>query len=123
MKLYIGGCGHGQELLAEKETGKRPVFCSPEEGLKAPAIDCFHLLTKELVKEGKSPQEYARKLAEENPEAVVCCDEVGSGIHPAEKEDRLWREETGRALCILAEASETVTRVFCGIGQRIKGNP
>ena len=121
MKLYIGGTGHGQEILAEKETGKKPVLCSPEEALSAPAIDQFHKVTRKILEEGGSPQDFAKKLVRENPDAVICCDEVGSGIHPLDKEDRMWREETGRALCILAEEAEQVTRVFCGIGQRIKG--
>lgn len=120
MKLYIGGTGHGQERVAEKENGVRPVCCTPEEALCAPAIDRFHLLTKQLLKEGGQPQDFARELIRRNPETIVCCDEIGSGIHPLDREDRSWREETGRALCILAEASEKVVRVFCGIGQRIK---
>lgn len=120
MRLYIGGTGHGQEKAAEKETGRVPVFCTPEEALKVQAIDRFHLLTKQILSEGGSAQEFASKLVRENPDAVICSDEIGSGIHPIDPEERRWREETGRALCILAEASETVTRVFCGIPQRIK---
>lgn len=120
MRLYIGGTGHGQEIIAEKETGIKPVLCTAKEALTAPAIDRFHLLTKQILKDGGDPQAFARELIQKNPDAVICCDEIGSGIHPYEKEDRSWREETGRALCILAEAAESVTRVFCGIGQRIK---
>lgn len=120
MKLYIGGEGHGQDLAAEKETGKKPVLCSPEEALKAEAVGQFHLLTKQLLAEGRAPQEFAKKLIRENPDVVISSNEIGCGIHPLRQEERVWREETGRALCILAEASETVTRVFCGIGQRIK---
>lgn len=121
IRLYIGGAGHGQEILAEKETGKKPVLCSPEEALHKEAIDQFHCITKQVLKEGGSPQELAVRIAAENPDAVICCDEIGCGVHPLEQEDRAWREETGRALCILAESAETVTRVFCGIPQRIKG--
>ena len=91
IRLYIGGAGHGQAELAEKETGKKP------------DIDNFHLILKS------------------NPDAVICSDEIGCGIHPLAQEERIWREETGRALCILAEGAGTVTRVICGIGQRIKG--
>ncbi len=109
IRLYIGGCGNGQAELAEKETGKKP------------DIENFHLLIKQILKEGGSPQEYARKLVKENPDAVICSDEIGWGIHPLDKEDRIWREETGRALCIIAEAAGSVTRVIYGIGQRIKG--
>ncbi|MBO7093808.1 MAG: bifunctional adenosylcobinamide kinase/adenosylcobinamide-phosphate guanylyltransferase [Spirochaetia bacterium] len=109
IRLYIGGTGHGQAELAEKETGRKPDIAN------------FHLLTKQLLAEGASPQEYAKKLVAENPDAVICSDEIGCGIHPLLQEERTWREETGRALCIIAEAAGTVTRVFYGIGQRIKG--
>ena len=121
IRLYIGGSGNGQAELAEKETGIKPVACTPEEALKSPAIDNFHLVTKQVLKQGGSPQEYARKLLKSNPDAVICSDEIGCGIHPLAQDERIWREETGRALCILAEGAGTVTRVICGIGQRIKG--
>ncbi len=108
IRLYIGGAGSGQRELAEKETGRKP------------DIENFAILSKEILSKGDSPQEYARHLVQENPDAVICSDEIGCGIHPAEKSDRIWREETGRALCIIAAAAGTVTRVFCGIGKRIK---
>ena len=120
IRLYIGGCGHGQAELAEKETGLKPVQYTPDEALKSPAIDNFHLITKQILADGGSPQEYARKLIAENPDAVICSDEIGCGIHPLLRAEREWREETGRALCMIAEAAGTVTRVYYGIGQRIK---
>ena len=121
IRFYIGGSGNGQAELAEKETGRKPVQCTPDEALKSPAIDNFHLVAKQILSQGGSPQEYARKLLKSNPDAVICSDEIGCGIHPLAQEERIWREETGRALCILAEGAGTVTRVICGIGQRIKG--
>ena len=121
IRLYIGGAGHGQAELAEKKTGKKPVQCTPDEALKCPAIDKFHLITRQILSQGGSPQEYAKELLKSNPDAVICSDEIGCGIHPLAQEERIWREETGRALCILAEGAGTVTRVICGIGQRIKG--
>ncbi|MBR4376468.1 MAG: bifunctional adenosylcobinamide kinase/adenosylcobinamide-phosphate guanylyltransferase [Spirochaetia bacterium] len=121
IRLYIGGCGHGQAELAEKETGLKPAACTPDEALKSPAIDNFHLITKQILADGGSPQEYAKKLIAENPDAVICSDEIGCGIHPLLRAEREWREETGRTLCMFAEAAGTVTRVYYGIGQRIKG--
>lgn len=120
MKLYIGGAGYGQEIVAEKDTGIKPVLCSADEALHAKAIDKFHLITKELSEKGVSIQDYTKKLVAENPDAVICSDEIGGGVHPADIADRLWREETGRALCIIASASDAVIRVYCGIGQKIK---
>ena len=120
MKLYIGGLGHGQALLAEKETGMKPEPCTAESALTAKAIDCFEEIIKEIVLQDGDAQAYAQKLLQANPDAVIVSNEIGFGIHPLERADRRWREQTGRALCILAEGAESVTRVICGIGQKIK---
>ena len=120
MKLYIGGSGHGQELLAEKETGFKPETCTADTALKAKAIDHFEEIVKEIVAADGDAQEYAKQLLRENPDVVVVSNEIGYGIHPLERIERRWREQTGRALCILAEGAESVTRVCCGIGQKIK---
>ena len=120
MKLYIGGAGNGQRELAAKETGLTPVSCAPDTALTAPIIDNFHLTVRELLQNGGDAKAFAQRLAAENPNAVIVCDEIGLGIVPLDPFERLWREETGRALCILAEAAERVTRVYCGIPQVIK---
>ena len=52
--------------------------------------------------------------------SVVVSDDIGCGIVPLDKEDRLWRERTGRCLCILAQKAEKVYRVSMGIPVRIK---
>lgn len=104
MKLYIGGAYQGQDRIAEIE--------NPE----AYIINDFH----ELLKNQADGAEFARKLCAEHPDCVVVSDEVGSGVVPVDRDDRLWRERVGRALCIIAQNSESVTRVVCGIGVRIK---
>ena len=52
---------------------------------------------------------------------IIICDEVGGGIIPLDKSDRVYREALGRFLCDLAALSDTVIRVTAGIGQFIKG--
>lgn len=120
MKLYIGGTGNGQCELAAKETGLTPLRCTPAEALTAPAVDCFHLTLRELLESGSDSRAYALQFVAENPDAVVVCDEIGLGLVPLDPFERRWREETGRALCILAESAERVTRVYCGLPQVIK---
>ena len=120
MKLYIGGAGHGQADLAERETGRKPEKCTEGSALSAKAIDHFEEIIKEIVLKDGDAQEFARRLLQENPDVVVVSDEIGYGIHPLERIDRRWREQTGRALCILAAGAESVTRVCCGIGQKSK---
>lgn len=52
--------------------------------------------------------------------AVVICDEIGCGIVPLERTERLYRDVTGLVCCRLAERAESVIRVYLGICQRIK---
>ena len=56
----------------------------------------------------------------ENPGAVIAANEVGAGVVPLLAEDRAFREAVGRALCVIAQEAEQVTRCVCGIGVRIK---
>ncbi|NLG23903.1 MAG: adenosylcobinamide kinase [Clostridiales bacterium] len=116
MKLYVGGCCQGQAELAAAETGLRPVDVTPEQAMTAPAIDHFHLLMRRVSDE----RAFAQALIERNPNAVIVSDEVGMGIVPIDPIDRRWREQVGRALCLLARHAESVTRAVCGIGVRIK---
>ena len=123
MTIYIGGAGHGQAALCETETGRVPVFCAhdPDAALAAGAIADFHLVVRALLERGGDAQDFARRLLAENPDAAVCCDEIGGGIVPLDAFERRWREETGRALEILAAAPGTrVVRVWYGIGEVLK---
>ena len=51
---------------------------------------------------------------------VVTCDEVGSGVIPLDKHDRLGREATGRLCVLLAQHAERVIRMVAGIPVVIK---
>lgn len=51
---------------------------------------------------------------------LVISNEIGSGIVPIDKKDRLWREQTGRMLTKIASQADEVYRVFSGIPQKIK---
>ncbi|MDR3310982.1 MAG: bifunctional adenosylcobinamide kinase/adenosylcobinamide-phosphate guanylyltransferase [Oscillospiraceae bacterium] len=52
--------------------------------------------------------------------AVVICDEVGSGVIPVSRGERLYREAVGRLCIRLAERAERVVRVVAGIPAVIK---
>lgn len=54
------------------------------------------------------------------PDCIVICDELGCGVVPLSREERDWRERTGRLCCQLAAQAERVDRVFCGIAMQIK---
>ena len=108
MKLYIGGAFQGQEELARQENPG------------AFFLTDFHEKVQEALLHGEDPLEYAESVYHEKPDAVIVSNEVGSGVVPVDPAERAFREAVGRALCAIAQRSESVTRCVCGIGVRIK---
>ncbi|MBR3504310.1 MAG: bifunctional adenosylcobinamide kinase/adenosylcobinamide-phosphate guanylyltransferase [Clostridia bacterium] len=108
MKLYIGGAYQGQEELARVENPDAVIL-----------VD-FHERVREALSRGEDPREFARRVCREQPDAVIVSNEVGAGVVPMEPEARAFREAVGRALCVVAQNAEQVTRAVCGIGVRVK---
>ena len=104
MKLYIGGAYQGQDRLAESENPGAEIVYG------------FH----ERLRNVDDARGYAEEFCRRHPNCIVVSDEVGCGVVPIDREERLWREKVGRALCVIAQASDSVTRVICGIGVKIK---
>jgi len=77
-------------------------------------------LTARWLTEGKDPGEEIQPWLEKWKNAVVISQEVGCGLVPVEPEQRRFREAVGRLNCLLAESAETVERVCCGLGMRLK---
>ena len=109
MKLYIGGVYQGQEELARTENPGSSFY-----------PDFHETIRSAVLAKGQEPREFARQFCREHPDAIVIANEVGAGVVPMTREDRAFREAVGRALCIIAQEAESVTRCVCGIGVRIK---
>lgn len=109
MKLYVGGVYQGQAELAQQENPEAELF-----------FDFHETIRKAVLQEGQEPRAFARQFCEEHPTAVVIANEVGAGVVPMAAQDRAFREAVGRALCVIAQNAESVTRCVCGIGVRIK---
>ena len=103
----------GSELITDSKadfenTGKRII------------INNINSLIANIINDGKNPEDAIKEIINDYPNAVIMSDEVGNGIVPIDKKERLIREKIGRVQCLLAEEAEEVIRVICGIGQRIK---
>lgn len=95
--------------------------CNVEDAIKSRCIVNFQLLIKRILELGNDTDEFTKRFCSENPDAVVIIDEIGCGVVPIEKKDRKMREAVGRAGCKIAENSQYVVRVCCGINSIIKG--
>ena len=109
MKLYVGGVYQGQAELAQQENPNAEWY-----------FDFHETIRQAVLREGQEPRDFARRFCEEHPNAVVIANEVGAGVVPMAAQGRAFREAVGRALCVIAQNAESVTRCVCGIGVRIK---
>lgn len=93
-----------------------------DEDLNKTCINNFHLIIKDASKKGKNIVEVCDRILKihENSQVIIIMDDVGCGIVPIEKKERLYRENVGRAGCYIARKANKVLRVSCGYGMSIK---
>ena len=80
----------------------------------------LHKFTYFNVTKEKSSIEFIKNNIKLFKNKIIICDDISSGIVPLKKEDRVWREETGKCLQYLSKESSKVYRMFCGIPSVIK---
>ena len=119
--LIIGGAYQGKTAYAKETFGLNEEntadgeTCSREACENARGVVKYQELVRRLLQEGSDPQAFTARLLERNPDVVIVMNEVGSGIIPAGREEREWREAVGRAGCLAAAAADRVIRVSCGL--------
>ncbi len=114
MVLIIGGMSQGKLDFARRQLG----VSSWSEGRLGPE-DCVYGF-QEVVRHTPEAREAADAWCTAHPGGVIICDEVGCGVTPMDRADRVWREQVGRICCHLAEEAEAVYRGPCGLGTRLK---
>lgn len=113
MILVLGSEGAGKkEYVLSLGYAEEDFSCEPEASAKV----AYHVEAKVFEDPDSIEDLYKVLLGKE----VVICNEVGSGIIPAEYRLRRGREQTGRLCVLLAKEAEQVVRIVCGIPQRIK---
>lgn len=83
-------------------------------------INHFERFTYACADNGKDPVEYLKNNLAFFKDKIIIADDVSQGIVPLDQTERAWREINGRALAYLAKEAKQVTRVFCGIPEKIK---
>ena len=127
MKFITGGAYQGKAEIACKLFGISAdeiingSDCTIEEALSAVCIRDYHRLVSRLMDMNTDPIEFTQRICRENSSCVIIMDEIGCGIVPMEKRERIYRENVGRCGCIIAAESDTVVRVICGIAEFLKG--
>lgn len=113
MILVIGPMGAGKREYVKRQLGYSDVQIAAAELDGRPVLADAHLLVHEYALNELLPALLGKD--------VVICNEVGSGVVPAEPEERDWREAAGRLSCRLAKEAQAVVRVYYGIATVLKG--
>lgn len=124
--IYGGFAQNKLQFTLDKfSLDKKDVFNGEEKNLSLlnneKIITHFEIIIEKWLENNLEPIDEIKKIMYllEN-KIIISCD-VGCGIVPVDKNERNYRESVGRINCILAEKSEIVYRVCCGIGMVLKG--
>ncbi|WP_294129613.1 bifunctional adenosylcobinamide kinase/adenosylcobinamide-phosphate guanylyltransferase [uncultured Clostridium sp.] len=124
MVLVFGGAYNGKlDFVKEKfSINEDDIFyCGVNEIDFSKKVICgFHRFTYENILKDINSLQYIKENINFFKDKIIISDEISSGIVPLKKEDRMWREETGRCLQYLSKESSCVYRIFCGIPTIIK---
>ncbi len=114
MLLIVGGEGSGKKTFAQS-------LGYTESDIADAVLDgrpvLYHL--EQMVFADPSCTDALLPILAEKE--VVICNEVGSGVIPADRAERVGREATGRLCVLLAQKAACVVRMVSGIPVVIKG--
>ncbi|MDU1313681.1 MAG: bifunctional adenosylcobinamide kinase/adenosylcobinamide-phosphate guanylyltransferase [Clostridium septicum] len=124
MILVFGGAYNGKIKWVKEKYKIEEVdifYCnSLEIDLSKRVICGLHKFTYAAGKDSLDPLKILIDNKEILKDKIIICDEISSGIVPLKKEERVWRENTGRCLQFLSENSNKVYRIFCGLEMVLK---
>ena len=130
MKLITGGKYNGKLTYVKEELGVplSDIYDMASEDLEATVknMNChtvlYHLeaFIRKAIEGGLDHDRLIDSYISAHTDCIIICDEVGSGVIPADRSGDLWREEVGRTMCRLAALSGGLIRVTFGVAEEIK---
>lgn len=127
MHLIFGGAYQGKLDYAKERYGLREneIFHCGGEGqpfidFTKRAVNGLEEFVLQCARGGVEARDYLEVNREKWGDTVFLCTDISSGVVPMDAELRAWREMVGRTLMYLGKEAAEVTRIFCGLPQRIK---
>ena len=120
MILIIGGAWQGKLDFARDtfDLTEADIFtCSP--GKVDFSKRCIYKV-EEFTWNHPDPVSYFREHREQWEDSILILRDVFCGVVPMEAETRAWRQRTGRLAQYLSKEATQVSRIFCGLEQRLK---
>ena len=120
MILIIGGAWQGKLDFAKDTFGitDTDVFtCTDEEIDFSKRCICR---VEEFVLHHPDPIGYFDTHREQWQDSILILRDIFCGVVPCSPEEREWRQEAGRLAQYLSRKATRVSRIFCGLEQRLK---
>lgn len=126
MNLIIGGAFQGKTDYARARFSLKneDIFVCTTENAPDFSKKCVkHLEEFALfaLRRGEEPRAALEACREAWTDRILIINDISCGVVPMDAETRAWREACGRMAAYLAGEADTVTRLFCGIPQVLKG--
>ncbi len=126
MDLIIGGAYQGKLAYAKEHFGIADADvsdCTEKNGIMfgARCLNRLEEFTLWCVRNGEDSLAIFRNNRTAWADSVLICCDIFCGVVPLGADMRAWREETGRLCAYLSAEAKTVTRMFCGLPQKLKG--
>ncbi len=124
MNLILGGAYQGKLEYAKNTyhfTDADIFTCTDTEiDFNSPCITSVEEFTYACVKANIDAVDYFKRRREQWLECVIICQDISCGVVPLGADLRAWRYQTGQLCQYLSREAESVTRIFCGLEQKLK---
>ena len=120
MILIIGGAYQGKLTFAKETFG---ITDSDVHICDSGRIDfsrwCIYKI-EEFTYNHPDPIGYFQSHRERWQDSILILQDIFCGVVPMGAETRAWRQNTGRLAQYLSKEATQVSRIFCGLEQRLK---
>ena len=124
MILIIGGAYQGKLDYAKAAFSLAPedIFtCTGTEiDFSKPCVNALEEFCYACIQREMDPIAYVREHREDWQNSILICSDLSSGVVPIDPVERQWRHTVGRLCQYLAGQADRVSRIFCGLEQRLK---
>lgn len=125
MEFVFGGAYQGKlDYATDKYNTDNVLRCSAEDEDIDFSYDIISQLEEFVygcVAYGRDPVLYLREHEDELKQVrAVLVKDISQGLRPKDPVMREWRRQNSLVMRYLAETADNVTRVFCGLTQKLK---
>ena len=124
MILIIGGAYQGKRDYAKSSFHLAPEDIFTCEGTEIDfskrCVNALEEFCYACVRQDIDPVAYFQSHREDWQDSILICNDLSSGVVPMDPVERQWRHVSGRLCQYLAGQAKQVSRIFCGLEQRLK---